>query len=47
MFEKQDGNITHNRFRNAHQRRHTWQQRLLFVGGIGFGVAVERSESCR
>jgi hypothetical protein len=39
-FEKQDGN-TANRFRDAHRRGMTWQQRLLFVSGIVFGSVVE------
>jgi hypothetical protein len=39
--EKQDGNTAHNRFTMLISAGMTWQQRLLFIGGIAFGVVVE------
>jgi hypothetical protein len=39
--EEQGGNTTRNRFRDAYRAGMTWQQRLLFVGGIAFGSVVE------
>jgi hypothetical protein len=39
--EKQDGNATHKRSAMLISAGMTWQQRLLFVCGIAFGVVVE------
>jgi len=39
--EKQDGNTARNRSAMLIGAGMTWQQRLLFVGGIVFGSVVE------
>jgi hypothetical protein len=45
--EKQDGNTAYNLSAMLISAGMTWQQRLLFIGGIAIGVGGDAPESCR